>query len=285
MKRILLTGANGMLGSAIHRIFQNKFDVIPLTRDSFNLLDFETTQSRIREISPDLIIHSAAYTNVEEAEKYPANCYQVNYTATLNIVNALKTGNTKFIYFSSTGCYGDYKDDPYAEYDPVNPTTVYHKSKYEGENIVRELCKNHLVLRLGWLFGGDTGHKKNFVFNRYLEAKKASSITSDPFQIGNPTNVADVANQLEQLIMLDVVGTYNVVAKERCSRYEYVKTIIENFDLPCTVLRSEKPFRRLAAVSSNESALNFNLDALGLTMMKNWQDSLKAYIKDLKTHV
>ena len=285
MKRILLTGANGMLGSAICESFENKFEIIPVTRSIVNLLDFTSVKDYIKETSADIIIHAAAYTNVEEEEKSPAECFAVNYTATLNLVNALKVCRKKFIYLSSTGCYGDYKSDAYSEYDPVKPTTVYHKSKYEGENIVKELCNDHLVLRLGWLYGGSIGHKKNFVYNRYLEAKKAANITSDPFQVGNPTNVEDVANQLEQLISHDVTGTFNVVANDYCTRYEYVKTIVEEFGLPCTVSKADKPFRRLAPVSPNESAINFNLETLGLNRMKDWRKSLSEYIKSLKQHV
>ena len=274
-----------MLGSAISVCFENKFKIVPVTRNVVNLLDLRSVKNFVREASADIIIHAAAYTNVEEAEKFPAECFAVNYTATLNLVNTLKGSTAKFIYLSSTGCYGDYKSDAYTEYDPVKPTTVYHKSKHEGEKIVRELCNDHLVLRLGWLYGGSIGHKKNFVYNRYLEAQKAASITSDPFQIGNPTNVEDVANQLEQLISLDVIGTFNVVAKDSCSRYEYVKTIVEEFGLPCTVLKADKPFRRLAPVSPNESAINFNLETLGLNMMKDWNKSLSEYIKGLKQYV
>ena len=285
MKCILLTGANGMLGSAICESFENKFEIIPVTRNSVNLLDFKAVKNFVRETAAEIIIHAAAYTNVEEAEKSPEECFAVNYTATLNLVNALQGSVSKLIYLSSTGCYGDYKNDAYSEYDPVKPTTVYHKSKYEGENIVKELCNDYLVLRLGWLYGGSIGHKKNFVYNRYLEAQKAASITSDPFQVGNPTNVEDVANQLEQLISLDVIGTFNVVANDSCSRYEYVKAIVEEFGLSCTVLKADKPFRRLAPVSPNESAINFNLETLGLNRMKDWRKSLSEYIKSLKQHV
>ena len=285
MTRILLTGANGMLGSTIHQAYQNKFDVIPLTRDSLDLLDFISVKKFFGESSPDVIIHTAAYTNVEEAERSPYECYKVNYTATLNLVNAAKGARTKFIYLSSTGCYGNYKNEAYAEYDPVIPTTIYHKSKFDGENAVRELVNDHLILRLGWLYGGSIGHKKNFVHNRYLEAKKADSITSDPFQVGNPTNVEDITNQLEQLITLDVIGTFNMVANGFCTRYEYVKTIVEAFNLPCIVLKADKPFKRLAQVSPNESAVNFNLETLGMNMMQDWESSLKTYINTLKQHV
>ena len=285
MIKVLLTGAGGMLGSTIHRMFQDRFSVIAVDRSMLNLFDFTTVKEFARQSKPDVIIHTAAYTNVEEAERSPQECYKVNYAATLNLVNSLKGKRTKFIYLSSTGCYGNYKQEAYAEYDPVIPTTVYHKSKYDGENAIRELCDDYLILRLGWLYGGSIDHKKNFVYNRYLEAKKTDNITSDPFQVGNPTNVEDVTRQIEKLISSDVMGTFNVVANGFCSRYEYVKAIIEAFDLPCTVAKADKPFKRLAQVSPNESAVNFNLETLGLSIMKDWKTSLKTYINTLRQNV
>lgn len=285
MKSILLTGAAGMLGSSIFQAYSDKFKIIPITRESLDITDLKAVTSIVRDLSPDVIIHAAAYTNVEQAESSPDECYRVNYIATMNLLNAAKKTNSKLIYPSSTGCYGDHKTEPYLEYDPVLPTTVYHRSKFEGEKAVIELSENFLILRLGWLYGGDVRHKKNFVYNRFLEAKKEKSIISDPFQFGNPTNVAEVAKQIEQLIAQDVVGTFNLVSEGSCSRYEYVKAIIEEFNLNCEVIKANTPFKRKARVSPNEAAINFNLKTMGLDLMNDWHLSLSAYINNLKQNV
>ena len=102
-------------------------------------------------------------------ERNPEEAYLVNTTGTDNIVNCLleKNNDALMVYISSTGVYGRMKDDPYIEYDEVNPTTIHHKSKYFGEQSVLQL-NNYLIIRTGWLFGGDTKNKKNFVYKRYL---------------------------------------------------------------------------------------------------------------------
>jgi dTDP-4-dehydrorhamnose reductase len=280
MKKIVITGANGMLGTTIANLYKNKYEVFGLTRDSVSIENYKEVKAIINDIRPDVIIHCAAYTNVEAAETNPDDCYNVNFLGTFNLVNASRMMNCKFIYISSTGCYGSLSDSPYREIDPVSPTTVYHKSKVSGENAVVGLCSNYLVLRTGWLFGGNISHKKNFVYNRYQEAIKSQSIISDPFQAGNPTFVDDVANQIEVLIDYDVCGIFNVVGEGYCTRYDYVSAIIHYCGLATIVQKADTPFKRLAAVSNNETAENYLLHNMGLNVMKPWKDSLKKYIQN-----
>lgn len=280
MRKIVITGVNGMLGSAIATLFKDKFSVYGLNRDLLPIEDYKAVNAKISEINPDIIIHCAAYTNVELAETNPDDCYRVNHLGTLNIANAALKAKSKLIYISSTGCYGSWSEAPYCEYDPVVPTTVYHKSKIAGENAVTGICSNYLILRTGWLYGGDISHKKNFVYNRFLEAQKSEKITSDPFQTGNPTSVVDVADQVQVLIDQDVNGCFNVVADGYCTRYEYVKTIVELCGLDTIVDKADKPFKRIAPVSGNEAAENFLLSNMGLSVMKPWKESLKKYISE-----
>lgn len=279
--KLLITGAAGMLGTAAQEAFKNDFEIIAASRQDLNIQDFASAKKYLQVLQPDVILHAAAYTNVEEAERKPEDCWSVNYNGTLNLVNAARGFGHKFIYISSTGNYGSYKTAPYAEYDDVLPTTVYHKSKYLGEKAVQELCNDFLILRTGWLFGGSIEHKKNFVYNRFKEGSGKTEMFSDPFQSGNPTNTADVAAQIKRLIEENVAGTFNVVSEGACTRYEYVKEIVAAFGLWCEVKPTEKPFERLAKVSPNEAALNFNLQQIGLSIMPHWKDSLHQYVQSI----
>jgi dTDP-4-dehydrorhamnose reductase len=284
MQRLLITGANGMLGSAVQQILKDDFEIIAASRHDLNIQDFASAKQYLQKLQPSVILHAAAYTNVEEAEKKPEACYSVNYNGTLNLINAAKGYPHKLIYISSTGNYGVAKSEPYAEYDDVVPTTVYHKSKYLGEKAVQELCADFLILRTGWLFGGSTEHKKNFVYNRFKEAQAKEEMYSDPFQTGNPTNTKDVAKQIKKLIEENITGTFNVVSEGSCTRYEYVKEIIAAYGVSCVVKPTEKPFERLAKVSPNEAAINFNLQQIGLNIMPHWKESLHSYINSIQQH-
>ncbi|MEJ7914449.1 MAG: SDR family oxidoreductase [Chitinophagaceae bacterium] len=281
--RLLITGAAGMLGSAVQAALGKDFDIIAASRADLNIQSFLSAKAYLQQIKPDVILHAAAYTNVEEAERQPADCYRVNYNGTLHLANAAKALQAKFIYISSTGCYGSYSDEPYTEYQDVVPTTVYHRSKFLGEDVVRHLCADFLILRTGWLFGGSVAHKKNFVNNRYKEASLNTEIMSDPFQRGNPTNTADVAAQVQVLIDNDIRGIFNVVSGGSCSRFEYVQEIVAAYGLTCKVKPADQPFQRLARVSHNEAAFNFNLDAIELNVMPPWKESLREYIQTINT--
>ncbi|PLY10493.1 MAG: dTDP-4-dehydrorhamnose reductase [Arcobacter sp.] len=281
-KKILITGKNGMLGSSL--ISNLKYNNIVGIDSTIDLTNNQQVCKKIKEVKPDIIIHTAAYTDVESCETNQDKSYLVNTLMTQNLVNYCINQDILFVYISSTGIYGRSKDDRYNEFDEVNPTTVHHKSKFEGEKIVRNHLNKYLILRTGWLYGGDKNHRKNFVYKRYLEAIQNGTLYSDNTQIGNPTYISDFVEQIEVLIENQQFGIFNCVnSASNISRYDYVKKIIEFFDIDCEVkVAPQGMFKRIAPVSHNESAYNYKLELLNLNIMKKWEVSLKIYINLLK---
>lgn len=280
--KVIITGADGILGSTLAEgLFggSQKHQLFAMNRLSMDVTDRKSVQSAFESVSPDVLIHCAAMTNVDLSEKEPSLAQKINVQGTQNVVEFAQKHKTFVIYISSTGNYGAYKDEPYTEKDDCLPTTVYHKTKFEGENVVLENLEKALVLRTGWLFGGHASHVKNFVYRRYLEAKQNPSIKSDPYQKGNPTSVHNLSRQIEKLINEKISGIFNVVDHGAVSRFEYVKRIIKEFGLPTQLI--EASFTRIAPVSPNESAINENLKNRGLDLMEPWEDSLSRYIKKL----
>ena len=279
-KKVVITGSRGMLGSNLLKYLS--FDsVIGLDVD---ITDYKQVQQKLLEEKPDIIIHTAAYTDVEGGEANPNKAYLVNTIGTQNLVNYAIGREVLFIYISSTGVYGTAQSTPYQEFDEVSPTTIHHKSKYEGEKIVQSHLSTFLILRTGWLYGGDKEHNKNFVYKRFLEAKNKEVIYSDNTQIGNPTSIQDFVKQIEVLINEKQFGIFNCVnGAIQVSRFTYVKKIIELFGLECKVKVAPKGmFSRVAPVSYNESAQNYKLDLLNLNVMRDWESSLCTYIKALE---
>ena len=273
-----------MLGSSVVESFGNKYDVRGYEKKSFNVTDRKCVNEIINGEDPDVIIHTAANTDAEFCERNPEEAYLVNTTGTDNIVNCLleKNNNALMVYISSTGVYGESKNDPYTEYDLVNPTTIHHKSKYSGEQAVFRLNK-YLVIRTGWLFGGSINHKKNFVYNRYLEAVNNDHIYSDFQQKGNPTSINDLCVQIEYLLRKKLYGLFNTVGNGVATRYDYVKEIISCFGLSCIVKKaSHDDFQRIAPVSLNESAINHKLKLFEIDLMRPWKKSLLEYISAIK---
>jgi len=279
-KKVLITGSKGMLGSALLDSL-NSYITIPF---SIDITDKQKVFDELSKIKPDIIIHTASYTNVDECERNIDRAYRVNVLGTQNLVNYCIDRDVVFVYISSTGIYGKYKRDNYNEFDKVRPTTIHHKSKYEGEKVVKNHLSKYLILRTGWLYGGDREHKKNFVYKRFLEALNKKIIYSDNSQIGNPTYIQDLIKQIEILLKTEQYGIFNVVNSAiKVSRFDYVSKIIELFDIDCRVEVAPKGmFSRVAPVSFNESAINYKLELLELNYMRDWEEALNSYIEVLK---
>lgn len=283
--KVLITGVNGMLGSNLLKLLP--YETVGFNSKELDITNLDKIISILESEKPNIIIHTAAYTNVEDCEVDHDKAYKINTLGTQNLVNYCIGKDILFIYMSSTGIYGTSKEDAYNEFDEVKPTTVHHNSKFEAEKIVQNHLNKYLILRTGWLFGGDITHNKNFVYKRYLESKKNSKIYSDNSQIGNPTSITDLVKQIEILIDNRQYGIFNCVNEaNNISRYDYVKKIVELFNRDCKVkIAPHNMFKRVAPVSKNESAINYKLNLLHLNSMKKWDKSLAEYILILKDEI
>jgi len=282
-KKVFLTGLDGMLGSSIANHLQIN-NIVGYAKSQFDITKPEIVRSILDQEAPDIIVHTAAYTDVDGCEKNADQAYAINTIGTQNLVNYCIGKDILFIYISSTGIYGTSKDDNYTEFDQVNPTTIHHKSKYEGEKVVQNHLHKYLILRTGWLYGGEKSHPKNFVYKRFLEATNQKTLYSNKSQIGNPTYVIDFVKQIKLLIEHQQYGIFNCVnSANNISRFDYVKKIVELFDVKCDLkVAPSTMYTRAAPVSKNESAVNYKLDLLGLNIMGNWEESLSKYIMQLK---
>lgn len=280
--RILVTGADGMLGSSLMRGFSGH-DLIPLLERECDITDAAAVAAALEQASPDVIIHTAALTDVESCEKDRDRTVLVNVTGTENLIRGAAGSGATFVYISSTGIYGNHKQEPYTELDEVRPTTVHHQSKHEAEQRVIASTSQHLVLRIGWLFGAAPDHPRNFIVQRYREARDRGFIYSDDSQTGNPTSADNVARQLQYLIENRLYGVFNCVDRNPATRLEYVRSIIELSGLRCRVeVAPPGYFKRVAPVSPNESAVNERLGSMDAEMMEDWRDSLASYMKSLE---
>lgn len=275
---VVLTGVSGMLGSAF-RARLSQVDVVCLGRFDLDVSQPEKLKARIQALQPAVLINCAADTNVEATQDDPCAAYTVNALLPELLAQACRAASVRLVHFSSTGCYGAGRDTPYSDYDTLRPTTVHHQAKAAGEAAVREAGAQALILRLGWLYGGATDLRKNFVMDRIREARSKSELSADPSQRGNPTWVEDVVSQTLVLLDAGLLGTYNCVSMGSATRLEYVQRIVDLAGLHTTLL--PRRFERKAPVSPNESARNDKLTWLGLNRMPAWEDALARYVDHL----
>jgi dTDP-4-dehydrorhamnose reductase len=280
--KILLTGANGLLGSAIQHISLEKgHECLPLPRKTLNWLESYTEMIVVDDA--DVVIHAAANTDVEQCEAYPDICYRDNYLLSEHIAALAARANKKFVFISSTGVYGDHKDTPYCEFDDVQPTTHYHKSKILAENSIQMQSNNSLIVRTGWLFGSGINVTKNFISKRVEEARNSSSgvIFANKDQFGNPSYNIDVARRIIEFLEFGVHGVFNCVNSQPATRFEYVKKIIEFSNLNVSIVESSADsFNRIANVSNNESAFDWKAQTMGFNSLPDWRWSLMKYMRD-----
>ncbi|MBB5608598.1 MULTISPECIES: sugar nucleotide-binding protein [unclassified Janthinobacterium] len=282
--KILLTGATGLLGSAIvEAAHQRSLVCNALPRPSLSLHTLSALANALQGY--DVLIHAAANTNVEQCEVAPDDCYRDNFLLTELIAIAAAIAKVKMVFISSTGIYGEGQEIPYREYDSVHPPTHHHRSKMMAEQAVISQNPCNLVIRTGWLFGGAAANPKNFVARRIDEAREAMKakgyIESNTEQRGVPCFNQDIATRILNLTSANWSGVFNCVNTGSASRFEYVRAVIELAGLPLEVRPSNAAaFQRKAKVSNNEMAVNWKMDTLGLPEMPAWRTSLEHYIKN-----
>jgi dTDP-4-dehydrorhamnose reductase len=274
---IVLTGAHGVLGSAFAQRLPAR-RLVMLTRQDLDPADPAGIRRRMLGLTPSLVINCAADTDVEGAEAAPERAFAVNVTLAAAVAQGAAETGAAMVHFSSTGCYGDWRDDPYAETDALRPTTAHHRSKAEGEAAVLRAHPAALVLRLGWIFGGRRGQRRNFVWSRLCEARDRVEISADPAQRGCPTSAADVVAQTLALLEAQAAGVFNCVGNGPAARrLDYVSAILAAADSDTRVVPVD--FLRRARVSPNEMAVNARLRAMGLDHMPPWRQSLAGFVR------
>ncbi|MEO1659098.1 MAG: SDR family oxidoreductase [Pseudomonadota bacterium] len=280
---VAVTGASGLLGSAmVQSAARRGIDTIGVDRSRISWSSVHQTAEYIRALNADLLVHCAANTNVEGCEQDPSSAYRDNTVLTEIIASACGQSDTQMIYVSSTGVYGDHKEDPYTDFDDVHPTTTHHKSKYLGEQAAQTFCPDALIVRTGWLFGGPADNKKNFVVNRIREARACDGeMVSNREQFGSPTFVTDVAERIFDLRTRGYAGVFNCVNEGVASRFDYVSAIMKASDIDVPIVpKGASAFSRIAPVSNNEAATNTKMGMLGMAPMRDWRVALNDYVSE-----
>ncbi len=196
MQKILLTGVNGQVGHALKTKLA-EYEVIALSREQLDLTKTHDIRRIVREIKPTLIINPAAYTAVDKAETEPELAYAINATASRILAEEAARLNADIIYFSTDYVYDGTKTSPYVETDEVNPVSVYGKSKWAGEEAIRQIALPHLILRTSWVYGA---YGKNFLKTILRLATEREELRIVGDQFGAPTSSESIADAVVKLV-------------------------------------------------------------------------------------
>ena len=282
--KILITGASGMLGADLQKALGADHELIPtdVVGDvaSLDITDTAEVMNMITAVRPDVVIHAAAYTDVDGCERDPDRAYKVNALGTWNVATACRENDAALVYVSTDFVFDGEKGAPYTEYDSTNPLGHYGGSKLAGEKHVRELCPRHYITRTAWLYGA---HGKNFPFSMMNAAKTRKELKVVSDQIGSPTFTVDLAATIRDLIGSPMYGTYHVTNSGSCSWYEFAKEIlrlagITDVDVkPIMAEEWPSPTRR-----PKQSVLRrYSLELQGRDNLRPWDEALKDFISRL----
>ena len=222
--KILLIGKNGQVGFALHKKLVSLGEVIATDRNELNLENSDAIKTFIEKIKPDIIINAAAYTDVDKAETEIELAHKVNAEAPKVLAEKASQLDIPMIHFSTDYVFDGLKNEPYVETDKANPQSVYGKTKWEGEEAVRQ-HKKHIILRTSWIF---SSHGQNFLKTilKLIQEKSSLNIVSD--QRGAPTSVnvlADVTCNIVKTILnkpsFKDFGTYHVALEGETNWYQY----------------------------------------------------------------
>lgn len=278
--KVLVTGAKGQLGvELVNYLTQLGFLVIGLGRSELDITNLEQVKAVMANIKPNIVIHSAAYTKVDQAELEPEKAFRVNAIGTRNVAVASESAGSKLVYISTDYVFNGKGDRPYHEFDSTSPLGVYGQSKLAGELYVRDLHSRFFIVRTSWVYGLYGG---NFVKTMLKLAEDRDEVNVVSDQLGSPTYTGDLAAFIGELISTEYYGIYHASNTGSCSWYEFAKAIFEESGLtqikvnPITTAEFPRPADRPAYSVLDHMGIRLN----GLRDLPYWRDSLITFLRE-----
>ncbi len=274
--RIAITGAGGQLGAAIAAYFSAYHTIIPLQQPAFDLADVGCIQ-QIVATNATMVLHTAAYTNVDGCARDPQLAYRVNALGTRYVALACQQLGVPMVYISTNEIFDGSASQPYQEYDPPHPINAYGYSKLAGERAVTDLLQRFFIVRVAWLYGGERNFVRTVLRLAKEDPHRTLQMTFD--EIGSPTLVSDIAPALYNLIGAQIYGTYHIVNDGACSRYELAQAILQQtgYDSVSVKPIRLRDYKRASTPPPYSPLKNIAAAALGISL-RPWHDALSDHL-------
>lgn len=287
-QRVAIIGSRGQLGFDLCRTLSTdtSFSLVPLTHEDVDITDGAKTTSLLKTIHPDIIINTAAYHNIDDAETNPKQAMRVNNVAAATL--ALYCGEHKIccVYISTDYVFGQdaARSRPYTEQSTPGPINVYGQTKLMGEQSVRTLSPKHFVLRTCGLYGiqGASGKKKrNFVdlMIHFAQTKTSPHVVND--QTVSPTYTVHLARQIRKLLHTDAYGLYHASAEDNCTWYECAVYIFRILGVSIPIEPVPTSFFPGVAKRPGYTVLSKRkLRENNIHYLPEWKEGIRAYLTE-----
>lgn len=280
--KYLVTGCKGQLGFDIVRELRKRgvTDLIAVDKEELDLTDGNKVHDYVFAVKPDVIFHAAAWTNVDQAEESEDLVYDINVKGTSYLVDAAEQLGSKIFYISTDYVFDGTKDGLYEVDDSVNPLSVYGRTKFLGEQEVRQYSK-HFIVRTSWVFGINGS---NFIRTmlKLATTKDEISVVSDQF--GSPTYTVDLARLLVDMAKTEKYGTYHANNDGFCSWADFAEYIFQSNEKSVKVNHIKTSEYKTKAVRPLNAKLSKkSLIENGFKTLPSWKDAVDRYNEELLT--
>lgn len=277
MRKILITGANGMLAKAVRQRFKED-ELICTDVEDLDITNLEAVLAFVEEIKPDYIINCAAFTAVDKAEECYELAEKINAEGPKNLAMAAQKGKATLVHISTDYVFdGNLQTDKsYQEEDKTGPVTVYGVTKLHGEEAVQKNCSAYYIFRTAWLYGDGNNFVRTML--KLGTEKEEISVVAD--QHGSPTYSEDLAQIIYQAIEKKIpYGIYHATNEGFTTWYDFTKEIFTLAAISCELkpVTSEE-FIRPAKRPKNSMLSKEKLAKQGIFVPK-WEDALQRYLQ------
>lgn len=278
--KILITGSNGMLGHDLIEVLKDNHELILTTSKTLDITNKDQVLEVICDSEPDVVINSAAYTDVDGCEENQDLAYAVNGEGVKNLALACKEVDCALVHISTDYIFNGKNDRPWVEDDEIGPISVYGKSKLKGEEAILETLDKYFIVRTAWLYGING---KNFPKTMLELAKNHSEITVVYDEVGTPTYTPDLAYGISELIETDYYGIYHLTNSGSCSWCEFARYIFKVADKDIKVVPvTASEFARPAPRPSYSVLENRNWVENGFKPLRSYKEAIKEYVELIK---
>lgn len=277
--KIIITGAGGQLGYDLKRVLSPMHEVISWGKAELDVRQEQEVMEKLLNERPDVVVHAAAYTNVDRAEFEKESAYQVNALGALHLAQACAIVGAKLVYVSTDYVFDGTKRSPYKETDVPNPLNSYGQSKLLGEKFVAMTCMNHFIVRTSWLYGQKG---TNFVTKVLEKARENPTLSIVDDQFGSPTYCLDLAIFIRELITTDRYGLYHASNQGVCSRYEFALHILQAAGMAHISLQPVPTHAFPPAPAARPMYTAFAHKAMqsnGFEPMRDWRSALDFFLQ------
>lgn len=277
MEKILITGCNGQLGRAMNQVYKNE-DVQLINTDvaELDITKVEEVTAFVNRHQPDVIINCAAHTNVNACESEWDLAYKINAVGPRNLSIAAAGAGAKLVHVSTDYVFDGSAKEPYTEFDQPSPLGAYGRTKYAGEEFVKQFAGKFFIVRTAWLYGDGNNFAKTML--KLSETRDEVGVVADQF--GSPTSALELARAIKQLVPTENYGIFHGTCEGSCSWADFAEKVFELAGKTTRVKRLTTEEYPTPAKRPAYSVLDNYM--LRLTMdykFKNWEEALIEYMK------